>query len=385
MRGNRRISRQIDVLFCGHSGFGGASVSLKNLLLDAKGSGFRVGLAARSREAAEQICGGMEVPLWHLPLGTFEHHLSRTYRLSFRDAASIAVATIRYVLSSFPLLFILWKSKTQILYLNSSVLIPYALVGKLAGVRVVIHVRERVAPGRRGFRRYVLRRLANRCTDCVVYIGEEERAAFPLRSPSTLIVHNYVRSGNYQEAIPSDFVFKKRPLRVLSMGGDVSLKGGPELEAAARALQDSVQIVLLGCAASPDAEAQSHKDFFPDCPGKAVKIRHVEAVQSFLAWADVVVFWARTPHFPRPVLEAWMAGRPVLVSRSGAATSLLNNGTYVVAADDDLESLLQGLKYCMEQYPVLQGWVAKNRELALELFSERNFAELSEALHALLS
>jgi glycosyltransferase involved in cell wall biosynthesis len=169
------------------------------------------------------------------------------------------------------------------------------------------------------------------------------------------------------------------------LGGDVPLKGGPELVKIAQMLRESVQVALVGCEHAETINASSLNEKFYAGPSNLIKIGVVDRILPYLEWADVVVFWTNAPHFPRPIFESWLAGRTVVCSRSGAQTELLKRGAAIVARGDTAEDLAVAVRACLDRFNELQGWNKSNRSLAEAIFSEKNFEKIGRVLHELIA
>jgi glycosyltransferase involved in cell wall biosynthesis len=62
-------------------------------------------------------------------------------------------------------------------------------------------------------------------------------------------------------------------------------------------------------------------------PGKVTFVGLLENIAPLLVAADVLTFTGMTPHFPRPVFEAWLMKKPVVVFDMEGISNQVANGS----------------------------------------------------------
>ncbi|TAK87017.1 MAG: hypothetical protein EPO12_01915, partial [Aquabacterium sp.] len=182
------------VLFIQHApDIGGSARSLRLLLEDGLREGWEVFVVVRSEKMkhyyAQLLPPAQIAVVGTLP--TFDHHSAHTFQRSARGAARIAYRLLQLVPSLLAIRRLIRRIGPDILYLNSSVLIPYLPGLPASRIPCVVHVRERVAAGAMaGW----FRRLVQRHASLVVYISPAEQRDFPVERPRAEVVYNYIRS-----------------------------------------------------------------------------------------------------------------------------------------------------------------------------------------------
>jgi glycosyltransferase involved in cell wall biosynthesis len=203
-------------------------------------------------------------------------------------------------------------------YINTSVIIDYALATRLVSCNALLHIHE-IPEGRS---RAVFRALALGSRAKLIFNSRATREAFaPPAGREARIIYNGVRGP--LDWRPSDYD-GRRALRVLMLGRINRIKGQEVLLEAlaglAPALRGRIEARLVGSAfEDPDAEAALRASV------AAMGLEEIVSVEPFCDdpaplyhWADVVAMPSRRPEsLGRVAIEAMAFGRPPLASAIG--------------------------------------------------------------------
>ena len=241
------------------------------------------------------------------------------------------------------------RLKPHIVHLNSSTLAPQVIGARLAGARVVWHIREYVVDGLLGMRKALLKWVARRFADSLVTImaGHGERLGCPEKAH---LIYNFV---DFQVFDRSTRDLRDRSQEhvktVVMLGGVSSIKGTLEFVQAfplVRERVDAVRFVIAGQTGASEARASVRlvrrllsrllsRDAFPrqvrtfveeQCDGGVEFIGVVNDVPALLANTNLVVFPSTAPHFPRPVVEAGAMAIPVVASDVEGPREVVRHG-----------------------------------------------------------
>ena len=227
--------------------------------------------------------------------------------------------------------------KPDIVHLNSATLVPQAIGAKLAGAKVVWHIREHVVDGLVGVRKAALRWVARHCTDSLVTImsGQGERLGCPDKAH---LIYNFVDFQVFDRSLKEQqHRSPGEPKTVTMLGSDSSIKGTLELVKAYPLVRErvgEVRFVIAGAGSLNDsknnvgpirraARRVLGRDSYQRkvyafakerCGDGVVFAGVVNDVPSLLAETDLVAFPSTAPHFARPIIEAGAMAIPVVAS-----------------------------------------------------------------------
>ena len=282
------------------------------------------------------------------------------------------------------------QAGADVLYVNTLTLPTWVLAGRLAGVRVLVHVHEAEEDAplvvRAGLTAPLL--AAHRV------VANSRTAAAALARPfgalarRTQVVYNGV-AGPPGPPSPPD---RGTTVRLLLVGRLSPRKGSDvALEAVARLVADGrdATIDLAGTAFAGYewfADGLAARAAEPDLAGRVRLLGYVADRWSALADADVVLVPSRVEPFGNTAVEAMLAARPVVVSATQGLVEIVTadrTGLLVPVADADA---LAGAVARLADDPALAARLADaGRREALDRFGVARYArELTAQLDALL-
>ncbi len=241
------------------------------------------------------------------------------------------------------------RLKPDIVHLNSATLVPQVIGAKLAGAKVVWHIREYVVDGILGMRKALLKWVARRYADSLVTImsGQGERLGCPGKAH---LIYNFVDFHVFDRSLRErQHRSPGRPKTVTMLGADSSIKGTLELVKAYPLVKErvgEVRFVIAGTG-SPNESKNSvgpirravrrvlGRDSYQrkvyayvkeSCGDGVVFAGVVNDVPALLAETDLVVFPSTAPHFARPVIEAGAIAIPVVASDIEGPREVVKHG-----------------------------------------------------------
>ena len=221
------------------------------------------------------------------------------------------------------------KEKPSIIHLNSSILFSSAIAARLAGCKLVWHIREiflkRDYPLLVRFYGWLVRKLA----DNVIAISYAEAKSIGLRSDKNVeVVYNFIdfNKFNYRNHNQIEqkrkLGFKKDDKIVLYISNVSKRKGTLELIQSLSSLKDNVFIVAVGIEKEelfkkPDSDFNSYRnkvvrELKKVDDSKIFFAGFQEDVVGYISASDLLVAPWTSPHFARPIFEAWSMKKPVI-------------------------------------------------------------------------
>lgn len=342
------VTGPIPILYIHHErALGGAPLSLLYLLrrLDRERYAPRV-ICLREGPAADlfrqdglpvQIVGGPD--LSHTELVWFRWW--QFPRLAWRILASIPLFfRLRKALKDSA--FCVPHSPLPLVHLNSSTLLIGALAARSLALPVLWHIREPLAKGYLGIRRWLLRRAIACFADEIIAISNHDAAQLGTGTRAS-VIHNFVDFAQFNPEIPQGML--KKELRIpddapviLFLGGDATVKGAEVFLDALPVIFDALRSAHAVIAGETSAEYQLRLagSGLAACRNRIHLLGPRSDVPALLADASVLVFPAIVPHFARPVIEAAAMARPVVASDLGGIRELVvpNETGVLVPAND---------------------------------------------------
>lgn len=235
---------------------------------------------------------------------------------------------------------------SDIVYVNTSVIVDYMLAARMFRGRVIQHIHE--IP--EGATRKVLRQLALFGRSRLIFNSQATREAFqPPAGCRFDVIYNGIDGPALWSAPEYDGT---RPLQVLMLGRINRIKGQEVLLAALAALPSSaranVSVRIVGSAFEDTSLEDALRDSVP-----AMGLAGIVSIEPFVAdptdlyrWADVVVVPSRRPEsLGRVAIEAMAFGRPPLASAIGGLQEVVvDRVTGRLLPPSDAEALAAALQ-----------------------------------------
>lgn len=251
---------------------------------------------------------------------------------------------------------ILRRNAPDIVHLNSSILFITALAARRLGIPIVWHVRENITGRRFDPRSFLARLLIRTLADEVIAISPVEAkklGSFGRAVPA--VIYNFVDFSIYN---PSRYNVEEERRKlgiprdakvILSLGGATNFRKGPvHLIEAMNFFDERVHLVIAGQSVPVQKQRLATRSFdrlaltIEDLllAGRVLETQkwryehrvretyervvkfigasrihctgEMSEVAPVVAAADILLFTGTTPHFPRPIYEAWTMKKPVV-------------------------------------------------------------------------
>jgi glycosyltransferase involved in cell wall biosynthesis len=283
----------------------------------------------------------------------------------------------------------------DIVHLNSSTLSACAIAAKLAGRKVVWHIREPIAKGYFGLRRAILRWMINRYSDRVIAICEDN--ARRLKPSSKVnVIYNYVDFTFFDRNLDGKVYRDKLGIPetgkvILMLGGTSKPKGTVVfLKAAKEILKERGDYYFILAGNFPDFSKLSGLKKFANkllwvsrYNKNVVEIASalpqvnfistgsVTDAPSLIAASDVVVFPSIVPHFPRPLIEAGAMAKPSIASNLlGPDEVIVDGESGLLIKPGDVRALVAAIKKVLEDDDLARMMGERAYEIALAKFNK---------------
>jgi glycosyltransferase involved in cell wall biosynthesis len=384
------------ILYIQHaSTLGGSVVSLKEVVLDAISSGYRCVVCCVNSSIAE-VYRNIGAEAFIVTIAPLNHNTAYHYKATFFDTLRFLKLLAKSVISFIELSIVIIKIRPAVIHLNSSTLILYTVLGSILRVPTVFHVREYIVFGKYGWRRALIRKIANRFAKAIIYISEHEEALLRTDQQKSTVVYNYVHkdrflAGSHLYEPTGKFVF-------MSLGGLFSLKGGATLLSAVAQLPEGFECHFLGtddpaisCRELRSIEGDAYvEDLLQQLSIHSVRSKvkflgRVSNPEQFMVKADAVVFWAQNPHFPRPVFEAWLLKKPVIYYNPLFSNPWINDSSVKMVCDSSSEQLSSAIASVQSNLSGFKKIADANFNVAMDVFSEKNFQKINYIYQKLMN
>ena len=245
------------------------------------------------------------------------------------------------------------KIKPDLVHLNTSSLIAWGKVASKKNIPVIWHVREPLADGYFGFRKWIIKKCVAKYSSKILPICKHD--ALPWKdNPKTCVIYNAVDPKKFDFNITTrDAVYHHYSSpQILFLGGLSQEKGTLVIfKAFEKVLQQLPEAKLLVASYFDlDLNKTSYlKKLFPAYKFKVevanilekikksvVLLGPVQDIPQAMAASDLIVFPATVGHFARPIIEAGFMKKPVIASALAPLDELVvNNQTgYLVDPND---------------------------------------------------
>lgn len=225
------------------------------------------------------------------------------------------------------------KRNPAIVHLNTSTLLVWGIVARRIGIPVVWHIREPLASGYFGIRRFLVRMIVGHYATVIVPICRND--AVPWRGNSKVfVVYNAVDIerveqdlvGVERNAVRARFGIGHDVPMLLFMGGWSREKGTPFLLQVFERLQQRLSSVRLVIAGYWNPPQRLKLPVGVVLTGPVKPFAGCFGVGALMSAADCLLFPALTGHFARPVIEAGCLGIPTVATGLPPLDELVSDG-----------------------------------------------------------
>ncbi|MBN1167437.1 MAG: glycosyltransferase family 4 protein [Methanospirillaceae archaeon] len=238
----------------------------------------------------------------------------------------------------------LLKCKERVIHLNSAVLISTACAAKITGKKIVWHIRE--ASNIPCLVALAMKMMSDR----IVCISPVEASRFPKDQEKIRIVYNPVDFTRFnrdlydKSKIRSSLGIPEDAKVLVSLGGVNPRKGTIEIIEALKKSKEDTYAIIVGPPLSPDNGNEYHRQISntvsEEIRQKVLFTGIVKNPAPFIAASDILVFIGKTPHFPRPVYEAWAMKKPVIVNELEGISNNVRDGIDGIISKEPIASTL---------------------------------------------
>lgn len=286
------------------------------------------------------------------------------------------------------------QNNAVIVHLNTSSLITLAAAAKLAGKKVVLHVREPIAAGSFGLRQAALRELIFRLADAVIPISDFDASRLKA-SEKIKVVHNFVDFDTFDKGKKCDAFkgLKGKRKMVLFLGGVSKLKGTHVLVESLKYVKRKFNNFVCVIAGEDKDRTgfmkwKMRKEIADNkLEGSVTFLGPVHDVPQLIACCDLLVFPSTKPHFARPIIEASAMAKPVIASDLGGPRELVLPGkTGLLVKAGDAASLGNAIAKILSNQPLSDKMGEAGYQFAFEKFEQtKNTRQIKRVYQQLLN
>lgn len=389
------------ILFIHHAnGWGGATVSLLELIKGLDPSEYKVEvLLLKKSNVADQLTK-IGIPytiaesLFYKYLYRYNSH-SITGCTKWFQVFKICRLSFSWFLSRF--IFAsnaLKKYNVDLIHLNSSVLTDWLAPCK-SKAKVVIHIREPFSNGYFGIRSYFFRSQIRKYADCIVAISRDnaERIGLP---DKTKVIYNYT---SLAKSPPKEDSYLSK--KVLYVGGAIEIKGFHLITDSLCLLGKDVKVLFLGFyPKSGDlktykqrikrllfstsvlyAKAIEKMRFSPN----AIEIGMVSDIKPYLENACCLVSPFVSPHFSRPIIEAYSNYKTVIATNIQGTSEIVENEKTGILIDPNPIDLANAINCLVNNPEDCKKMGEEGFKRASIMYSSKNIEEFVQLYSKLIS
>lgn len=362
----------LNILFVHHLPvMGGATQSLLSLVKQAMAAGYsckvlflrKEGNAIqRYREEGIDVCIAENIMTYAHAYGAYNSFVSRRpWRVITNLIKTFAsVKNAQKIIS---------KEKPSLVYLNTSVLIPFAIAAKKEHVPVIWHLREQIHKGIFGIRKKMVQSLFRKYAHTIIAISQVNASSLGVKNIQ--VIYNSVNFNQFDKNLDTSVVKQKwsihAPFVICFIGGKVLSKGADLLVESILELlkvRDDFQVIIAGQFNTEDKQMMNkiEKKVYALCKqnpllkDKLIFTGSLPNVAEIIAASDVLIWPATTPHFARPIMEAMVMAKPVIASDFQSSAEILEHERQGILVPPSPKSLANAMLHLMT-----------NRELTKEM------------------
>lgn len=235
----------------------------------------------------------------------------------------------------------------KIIHLNTSSLIAWGIAAHHHNIPVVWHIRESLAAGYFGLRRFIIKKIIAHYATIIVPICETDGRFWD--KPQKKVLYNPVDINRFTPAAASA-ALPTNSQYLLFLGGLSHQKGtGLMLEVFERVRYSIPNIKLIIAGAFSKPQLKGLQKFSPEKNYMAAAYQRYETLKEdiiltgpttqipeLMEAASIVFFPAQVDHFARPVIEAGCMAKPVIASDLPQLREIIQHNVtgYLIPKDD---------------------------------------------------
>lgn len=285
--------------------------------------------------------------------------------------------------------------KPDIVHLNTSSLIAWGKVASKRNIPVIWHVREPLADGYFGFRKWIIKKYVAKYSSKILPICKHD--ALPWKdNPKTHVVYNAVDPKKF------DFNINKIALnlspKILFLGGLSQEKGTLVIFKAFEKVLKQLPDAKLLVASYFDLDLNKTscvKKLFPAYKFKievsnilekikdsVVLLGPVQNIPQVMASCDLIVFPATVGHFARPIIEAGFMKKPVIASNLAPLDELvINNKTGFLIDPENIDLWADKLILLLKDRELKEKMGEAGHEFCVRHFTIQNQIKIIESIY----
>lgn len=315
------------ILYIHHGkGLGGAPISLLTLIKGLDRERFRPLVLFLYDSAAIDLFRQEKIEVFGpINLSDFSH--TQVYWFRWYHPHHLLKALFQSLLSFFVAYRLLKKIRPDAVHLNTSTLTAWGLAAHHLKIPVAWHIRESLAPGYLGFRRWIIKNIISRCATIILPICKTDGRFW--KDNKKTVLYNPVDTARFNPALSFKSTFPSLNETYLLFVGGLSHQKGTDFllqvfEKVNKALpytkliiaghfEKPVQLVIQRWSPEKQYAAAAYQKY-ERLKNQIVLTGPTTAIPSLMQQAALILFPAQVDHFARPIIEAGCMRKPVLAS-----------------------------------------------------------------------
>ena len=285
------------------------------------------------------------------------------------------------------------RLRPQIAHVNSLALLAVGIGTHLAGCRTILHIREQSLPDRLRIRAITVRALIHHFYDHVLAICQSNLDSAGVRPAYATVVPNWPDVPAGQEGgqgVRDRLGLGPDTRMALFVGGESEAKGTHVLlRAVAQVRTTTPFVVVLAGRTITDTRRRRTRLYARElhalrgpCAGRLVEIGPLSSVGEWYAACDFVLFPSTLPHFPTPVIEAAVHGKPAVAANDEVCRELIAGGeTGLLFTPGDAGDLAAKMRLLLEDSALADALGRRARARILPGFDRETSVQRVESVY----
>lgn len=239
------------------------------------------------------------------------------------------------------------KQDCDLVHINTSVMLPVGIAAKKMNLPVVWHVREPIAKGVLGIRRFFVRQILNKCSTEIIAISKNDAKALG-HIKNINIVYNYVDFDKFKKTQNNYLLHDELNIHIekkiiITLGGIVHSKGADVFLESIKeiiAIFPECHFVIVGYPPNTSKTKRTMlSGFFPKTISEKceeiISNNKLESYVSFIGLrkdipnllnsSHLLIWPATVGHFSRPVIEAQALGIPCVATEFSSSREIIKD------------------------------------------------------------